>query len=546
MQVFLDHFGGILPRHSPQRLQVTQASIAHDVCLRNGRLEAWREKCAFAAVPSTTLSFHIHGCTPVAFSQLVQVAEIAPDWARAFITGRGDRAEVMDFSGEGEPSFHYLGVPAPENPVVASGTTACTRASDARSYVYTYVNKWGEESAPSPASNGITVDDGSLVELQGFARPPAGYAIEHINIYRAVTGFRAPNAQQQTPLTSFAYVDSIDITTSSYDDTINMLNLGPVLETEKVHTPPDGLRNIVSIEDTIRLAGCTTNRVYFTEPFEPYNWPVKYELTLDHNIVHMGAINKKVFVTTDSVPYIIDASDCSSERCLTVQRTNTPLPDIACSHAHSAITSQYGFIYVTPLGIVLLKANATYEILTAQWYDSREWSYVAPETARLGLYQNYLFCTTDRVSFVIALDLNTFGDIPGGEMSTLTDKPIDLVQSNTGDLFMLEHDTIYVWNKGLQYRPFYWESRELLGAAKNSTRGISWSPASAKVKSDDVKFTLITPLLKEAYTRKVLGEDFFRLPRVGRNLWYKIRLEGIQPVLFAALGTSNFTLNDGT
>ena len=72
---------------------------------------------------------------------------------------------------------------------------------DARAYVYTYVNKWGEESAPSPPSNIIRVADGATVTVSGIPAPPFGYGITEVNIYRATTGFRPADGKVQTPLT---------------------------------------------------------------------------------------------------------------------------------------------------------------------------------------------------------------------------------------------------------------------------------------------------------------------------------------------------------
>ena len=547
MQTFIDHFGGIIPRQSSHSLNITQATIAHNVRLCNGRLEAWRERCDFSDAPNTARAFHIHGCLTYTFDTVVQIAEVSPDWGRAYITGHNLFPEIVVFGPGGTMTFSRLGVPKPSSAChcQAQADAACSRASDARDYVYTYVNRWGEESAPSPPSNIIRATDGNAVRVTGIATPPPGYEITAINLYRAVTGARPMNVQQQTPQTSYVFVDNLSASATSYVDTVLMLDLGPVLETEKTHTPPDGLQNIVSLEDTVRLGGSAGNKLYFSEPYELHNWPVKYELTLDSNIVHMGVFNQKVFVTTDTIPYVVDVSEPTGTQCVPVQRCNTPLPDIACKYPHSAISTQFGFIYSSPVGLILVKPDATWLNLTASWYDEKAWHDVLPDTVRLGVYHNYLFCITDRVSLLFNIDQQTFGDMKGSELSTLDDRPIDLVRSTTGDLFMLEKGKVSVWDKGLSYRPFYWESRELVGAGNNHARGQAWSPASAKVDSDYVKFTLISPLLNPAFERTVLGEEWFRLPRVGRNLWYKIRLEGQHPVAFAALGTANLTLNSG-
>lgn len=555
MNITLSSFGGIVPRTSPHSLTITHATVAHDVRLRNGRLEPWKDRCTFMNVGSGKQSFHLHGHIAIAWDTVVQAAEVSPDWKRTYITGHASYPEVVTFSCDGTPTYYRLGVPTPETAPSASGAESCTRASDARSYVYTYINEWGEESAPSPASNIITVADSAPVRLTNIAIPPAGYNIVGINIYRCVTGFRPPDVKQQTPLTDYMYLTTISPLSSSYTDSMALKSVGPVLETQKVHMPPEGLQNIVSIDGIVRLAGTVANRVYLTENFQLHNWPVKYQLTLDSTIVHMRALDRKLFVTTHTTPYIIDVSSCEDIKCIPVTDLGIPLPDISCSYAHAAIITQHGLIYSSPIGLILLGPDAKYYVLTKKWFSPEDWAKVMPDTVRLGYYQGFLFCITDRVSFIINIDGVTYGDMKESELVTISDKPIDLLRSNTGLLYMLENDTLDVWDNGLSYRAFTWESRELTGRGDTTGRkivgdsdapiGTSWSPASVKIRSKDTAFTLLLPNGKEAYHKKVVSERAFRLPRVGRHLYYKIRLSGIYPVEFLAMGTANFTVHNG-
>ena len=62
MNITLSSFGGIIPRISEHSLAATQATMAHDVMLRNGRLEAWRDKLPLYDAVKGARSFHMHGC----------------------------------------------------------------------------------------------------------------------------------------------------------------------------------------------------------------------------------------------------------------------------------------------------------------------------------------------------------------------------------------------------------------------------------------------------------------------------------------------------
>lgn len=546
MKLVIPRFDGIVPRQPETQLTISQATVAHDVRLRDGRLEAWREPCLYHEFTETCIAFYLHGCELLPFRRIVSVADGGPDWGHLYITGNTSYPQVYDLQTK---TFSRLGVPAPGRApnVTSSSAGSCDRESDARSYVYTYVNRWGEESAPSPPSPPITVADGKEVLLTFTAPVPDNYEIAEINIYRSVTGFRAPNVQQQSPSTNFLYVDTVPADTYVYSDKIKMVALGPVLETDLVLPPPDDLNNIVAIPEDIRLAGSSKNRIYFSERFELHNWPVKYELTLDSTIVHLGVWDRFLFATTDTQAYVIEMQDDDS----TVVRIKQPLPDIACKYAHAAISTPRGFIYASPNGLILLKADGSFENLTAPWYNQREWADILPDTVRLGVYGSYLFCVTDRVTLLFELSTTP------PTLCTLSDRPVDLLTSNTGDLYFLADNCVWVWDKGLQYRPFRWESRKLLTTSASTRqrglltqtttymRGVNYALTSAAVGTEDTEFTLISARHGEEYRRKVLDRRPFRLPRCGRHPWYKVRLRGIRPVEYVNLATSYFTLHHG-
>lgn len=558
MNVTLSNFGGIVPRISAHELSRTNATVAHNALLRNGRLEAWREICPFAEVNQTALSFYIWGCCALAWDEIVDAAAFSPDWDRLYITGHDQEAEAVTKSCECKPTYYKLGVPQPTTPPVANGTENCSRASDARSYVYTYVNQWGEEGAPSPASNILTVDDGAVVTVSGIAFPPDGYGIKYANIYRAATGFRAVDGKSQKPMTEYFYVGTVEFPATTFTDSVLMAGLSMPLTTHKYRMPPKGLSNICRPEGVARLAGTVKNRVYLSENFQPHNWPVKYELTLESTIIHMKALDQKLYVTTDTVPYIIDVSSCDESKCTPVTDLGVALPDISCGHSSSAIITPHGLIYSSPLGITLIDATGKWFILSRDYFSERDWAQVKPDTARFGYYEGFLFCITDMVSLVLNIDGDPYGDVKGGELVTISDTPVDMKTSSTGKLFLMTDGKIGVWDSGDTYRPYDWISRELVGKYANpeaktyqsqlqnkTPEGATWSPASVKIRTEEVKFTLITPYTNDAYTRVVLGERPFRLPRMGRHLWFKVRLRGTKPVDFIDLGTSHFTVNAG-
>lgn len=555
MRATLTSFGGLIPRYARHQLGTIQASLAHDVKLRNGRIEPWREPCEFATVPASRRSFALHGCCVLSWDELITMAEVSPDWGRVYITGRGRQLEsVVVDPCTCAMEYFYVGVPSPLSPPTATAEETCGRDTDARTYVYTYINQWYEESAPSGPSATLRVEDGISVTVSGIALPPDGYGIIGAKIYRASTGFREDNVKTQKPVTDFQFVGIHYFPSTTFIDDVKGIGLGEPLETEKVRMPPDCLQQVVSLDGVVRLAGFRRNKVFVSENFQLHNWPVKYDLTLNHNIVHLGQADRKLYVTTDSIPYIIDTSGCEDMKCTPVFTGDTPLPDIGCKYAAGAVMTPHGYMYSSPLGVVLFSENTKWALLTSRWLSEEDWQELKPDTARLAYWEGFLFIVTDVGTLLLDINGDPYGDMQKAELTTLSDRPIDMKISRTGQLFFLQDGKILVWNTSDELRKFVWESRELTGDNHSPQESIptnapaygnTWSPASAKVRSADTTFSLSTPLRKDAYTRKVSSDAPFRLPRIGRHLWYKVRVEGIEPVEFIDLGTAHFTVNSG-
>lgn len=554
MNAVISHFGGIIPRLQDHALAPTQATIAHDVKLRNGRIEAWRETAELYDTVKGAKSFYMYGCCLLSWTDTVTCAELAPDWNRLYLTGRQGRGLEVSEVNNCELNYFMAGVPAPDSPPYAAAAETCGPEVDARSYVYTYVNQWGEESAPSPPSNIVRVADGTNVFISGIAIPPAGYGIVAANIYRSATGFRPADGKVQTPMTEYLYVATIPMPSSTFSDNIQGQYLGAALETQYDRMPPDKLQGVTAIGDQVRLAGFKGNKVFLSEPFQPHNWPAKYDLTLDYNIVHMLALDQRLFVTTTSRPYIIDVSNCDATKCTPVTSVDFELADIACQYPHSAIMTYHGLFYATQYGIVLLQPNGEWHIITAKWFGEDEWRKIKPHTLRMAYWEGFLFFATDIATFLLNINSRPYGDMEGAELVTLSDMPIDMLRTTTGQLLYLHNDVIWEWDAGKEYRPYIWQSRyitqgnDAVGqnnlAAANPARASMWWPTSVKL-GGNANFTLIDSHGHKAYERFIAGEKPRRLPRQGRHLWYQVKLVGTDTIYFIDLGTAHFNVNNG-
>ena len=565
MRCVFSGFGGLVPRLAEHQIGAFGATMAHDVKLRNGILEPWMVNCHFADAVEEAQSFGLFGCCAVTWQDHVHVALMPPDWKRHYIAGReGNGLEAIELACECRPSYYAGGVPAPLTPPTASVTEECSREADARSYVYTYVNKWGEESAPSPASNVVRVNDGTTVIVSGLADPPEGYGITHIFLYRASTGFRPADGKLQKFDTAYLFVAAlpVPVENDTFDDTIVGVHLGAALETQDDRFPPY-MSGVLSIKDQIRLVGWHKNRIYMSENLQPYNWPARYDLTLDHTIIHMGELNQRLFVTTDSIPYIIDVSSCDDTRCTPVTSLETPLPDIGCNPVYGSVMTVHGLFYASPIGLILLQPNGEWIVVTAKWFGEEEWRKLHPDTIVMAYYEGYLLFATDKATFLLDINGEPYDNPRGTELVTLSDKPVGLATSNTGELILLQDDELVVWSKGATPREYIWRSRRITGGADatgpndvsvtvrpQETRpvaGVSgplWAPATVMLNGAG-HVRLETSHGRLALNRTIGVYEPVRCQRVGRHPWYILTLTSSNTIESVEIGTSVFTIHGG-
>lgn len=579
MRVTMSSFGGLIPRRSDHALPAVAATVAHDVKLRNGRIESWHDPAFFGRAVDNAQSFYILDCCLLSWTSNVHVAELGAGFDAAFLVGRTEDLEAVTVDNC-QPAYYSLSLPTPRVPPLLEAEEYCGRDYDVRSYVYTYVNKFGDESAPSPASDIVSVKDGAVVVVYGIPAPDAKYGITHINIYRTATGFRAVGAgKPQEKLTDFLYVATIPASAGGFTDTVPLTGLGPVLDSSvtTMRCPPSGMSNLVSIDDHVRLAATKGNMVYMSANAQLMNWPVENELTLDSRIIHMGQKDQQLYVTTETTPYIIKIP---CDGLPQVRDLGYRFPDVAEGSNCGAVMTPHGFVYSTWLGLVLIMPHGDYRIITSPWFGEDDWRSLDPTSARLAYWEGYLFCAMASVTFMLDINGDPYGDVKLGELVTLSDRPIDMRVTNTGQLAMLipvkreedgeewiEWHTV-IWDNGSTLRPYEWTSRELTGGSNRAANltdymkalsggasqspstkepmGCTWSPASAKIRTTGTQFTLTTPVPGHpGYTRWVPDETPFRLPRIGRHMYYKVTLKGTSPVEFLDLGTAHFTVNEG-
>lgn len=542
--MLLDTFHGISPRTPEHMNGAGMATVALDVNLSHGTLKPWREPLSVHKLDGDSLTLVAYGCCYFGFDKCVSTAVWTPNCPRLYITGHVDYPEVATIDRANcRLDYQRIGVPNPTALPLVSYITlpAKGRDSEARAYVYTFVNNLGEESAPSYPSTELTVNDGDAVTVSGWAAQDAEWRVEKVRIYRRASGFMTGSEKEQDVTTDFLFVAEVDIATGTYIDTVKNMDLQWAITTRGVMPPPAGLHNITAIDGTETLAGAVGNKLYFSQNGQPWNWPLKYQLTLDDNIVNMVSDDSALYVTTNGRPYTIDGTaGCGEGNCRAVVKGDYPYPDIGCGYAHTLVATPFGAVYASVEGLVMIHRQSAPQIITEPVLATDDWSYNRPDTVRLAYYQGQIVCVTDEAAFMFLLDKRTYQETGSiVDMTTISDRPIDMVLTDNGSLlFLLDDGEVVQWNAGRKLRPYLWQCSLV-------TYRQMWWPVG-RLDTDGITQFTIEGENGVSFTRRVTNNQPFRMSRLGRNRKHTIQITGIGVVNYMRLGVEQTDESNGS
>jgi len=303
----------------------------------------------------------------------------AYSYTPAIYTG-GDEYPINSFK---------LGIPAPTSAPVATVNVPADNPNDeARVYVYTYVGKLGEESAPSPPSGYLIVaHSGSTVDVSNLlvdTNASTGREIEHIRIYRSAVN-SSGNAD-------YYFVTQIDPPATTYSDTKRGDELAESLPSTNWNEPREDMQGLGLTGYGIAY-GFSGNIICFTEPFLPYAWPRDYELTTDYPVVAIGSYDNFFIVGTTGRPVMLTGIDPAS-----LSQQELPIIE-ACVSAKSMVGMGHSAIYASPNGLVMASGGSAV-LVTENIITQREWQEFNPSSIHAYEHRGYyvFFWKVDEVN----------------------------------------------------------------------------------------------------------------------------------------------------
>lgn len=478
MLIHLKDFGGLVPKLSDRSLPPNAAKTAQNTQLYSGEVRGIREPKQVADLTAEVFTVNRayrlnDGSTSIADAvgdwvafddeevNFVRGALKNDTFDRYYAAGGTQApvvAEATEWAAGNTP--HDLGVPAPTSaPTVAapaSGTVDETRA-----YVYTFVNEWGEESAPSPPSAPDTgAIDGTWAISAMATSYPAGLTnpnpLDKIRIYRTVTGTNSVDYRFVTELDPPAatYNDNGDGTpdAAGYITSVDAVSLNESIPSIGWELPPSGLQGIVNMANGI-MVGFVGRDLYFSEAYRPHAWPPEYGLSVENDIVGLGVYQSGVVVCTTSNPYVATGVSPGS---IALTRIDDVEP---CQAFRSIVNGLNGVSYASQNGMVLVNqqgaVNMTEPLITRnEWrteYFPSAITAAADGSRTVAFYNNnrgWMFQPMEPLGHLI--DLTGFADVA----TVQTDQ-------FTGEAYIISRDVVFLWNPTDTVPLSYtWESKQ--------------------------------------------------------------------------------------
>ncbi len=427
-------FVGENPKITPRLLGDSSAQLAYNVRLDDGALTPVRKKrfeYQYPSSPSGGYTTIYKDATNGWLAWTTDVYAVAGPVAtdRLYITGDGPPKMVV------EGTTYPLALPFPAGALTATlgGTPTPGASGTTRLYVYTWVTSFGEESEPCPISADVFWTPGQTTTLSGFASPPAGRGITLQRIYRAQTGKTG---------TQLYFIAERAASAANFADNVSPELLQEALPSLNWNAPPDDLNGLIALPNGM-MAGFSGKKLCFCEPYRPHAWPEIYQLTMDYDIVGLGAFMSSVIVTTKGTPYIVQGT---APENMTSERVEQNLP---CINPRGIVDLGYSVVYPSHDGLVQVTASGA-TVATTSIFSRDDWLRLNPYNMVADQYNGRYFTTFNYTDLTGIEFKGIFIIDMSGEQPFLmrTDVQAEAMYFDlpSGLLYLLKDGSVYEWD----------------------------------------------------------------------------------------------------
>ena len=438
---------------------------------------------------------------------------------------------------------------------VSGGTTTVPEIS--RAYVYTWINQYGEESAPSPPSNVMDGPPDATWTVSGLPTTapanPVGKnypPVTGLVLYRTVTG--QDTGTQYYEVTRFAYPPGPpNPYNDSLPDTAIVGNL--TLPSAGWGNPPDYLDGLTSMPGGM-MVGWTGNTLHFCEPDRPHTWPSLYDQSVHYDIIAMAVWQQYLMVLTAGYPST--GSGNTPSNFILVQ-SQVPEP---CVSRGSVVADLLAVYYASQNGLIQISGYGMSN-QTAQLVDKERWQEVyQAATIICARHRNQYLAIRYGSDSAFVLDYSD-PRLAFEDLTTFAGAVCVWNDEYYGDTYICANKKIYRWDDPSQPRvPFLWKSKRFFAPVPISLGAVQITLGpEIEIPPDP---SALTPPLDSgcpdlpaginAVFRYFAGPDFtlimernltsqqeiFRLPKGFRSFDHQCEVVSLVPVYSIQLGTT--------
>jgi hypothetical protein len=373
-----------------------------------------------------------------------------------------------------------------------------------RAFVFTQVNLFGEEGAPSPPVV-VTYDLMQSVSISLPAAPPTSQG------WVPITGCRVyGTVSSSSGLADYQLIgESPGNIGRQFKVATKPEEWGRALNTINYFPPPDGLIGITAMPNGI-IAGFRGTEIWFSESYKPWAFNPENVITLQYGIIGIKLNGSALVVITSAFPYIVQGAtpDAMMERKLGQQQAGLSKRGMCDCGSFIA--------YLSNDGIVLVENGQASLTMSQRFFTRFDWRglYGALfSKMELAFFDGTLYCFTDTgVGFSIRFD-------EAEAQFSRIDTPVtaNFVLPLTDSLYVAQGNSLFIFGNAASFRPFSWTSREyILPTPMNygALQTIGFGQYKVEVLVDG----------QVRYSADVMGNHTTKLPSGFKSRKWRVRL----------------------
>lgn len=617
MKISLTQFSGMAPKVAPRILPNNFAQEANEVKLWSGELRPFYEDVDVVDVPDDTKYMYKWEINKdgeygfLVFPNKVNIVK-GPIFGdtnnRIIISGLEGGLRITDTTMVGfnstpegvyEPTTinssnsYLLGIPAPTDIKMELAVDSTTEENvESRSYVVALVREWsdgkldvGKTSQPATYTDDdgeehltIDVGTGQSVHLTNITVPSNAYTdcgVRKAYVYRSTVG--------SDGTATYGYVGEFnvepDIYVYEFTDSRSSSDVEESAVSLEWDAPENNLTGLVSLNNGI-LAAYSGQDVYFSYPYQVHAWPYTYRVSVDFDIVGLGAFGNTVVICTKGCPSL---ALCSDPSAVTLRGIHDPFP---CLSEDSIVSMATGVCYASTGGLLYVNSTSP-RYLTESLISKDEWRNWNPESFIAAGYEgNYIATSTDPKKYHgLIIDTNDttkgivslYRFVHGMYSDPESNKLYLIVDKSNGGRKIVLFDTPVDGNTQT-YRTFKWRSKIFTSSEGIATMAVArvrneYEGYARKIKvtiyeyhehtlnsvpvhtysiNGPVDLQQVYELIDKSvymyfiyyvdgvprYTRKLKDSKPFRLPSGFRGDEFEVEVEGEMPIHSIELATS--------